>query len=114
MDSIQELFELLQIKSDVWESTREDKQRLSEDSQDWSPCENDGPTIIEVKKEADSIDDDEKEEGEIKDDEDDDGDDSLTQCRSNSPIPVNLSLNTKSSDKDGDTDKESSADVRFI
>nr|XP_022915560.1 transcription factor Ken [Onthophagus taurus]XP_022915561.1 transcription factor Ken [Onthophagus taurus]XP_022915562.1 transcription factor Ken [Onthophagus taurus]XP_022915563.1 transcription factor Ken [Onthophagus taurus] len=92
LQSIRELFDLLQIQSGVWESSEEHKK--NEDC--WSQSESDINQIL-VKKENDSAEDDDKEEGEIKDDDDDD-DDNSNHSQSNSPNPVNLSLNTKSSD----------------
>ncbi|KAJ3639466.1 hypothetical protein Zmor_002826 [Zophobas morio] len=108
LDSIQELFELLQIKSDMWQSSTSEeaaKCQAELDSSNWITAENDNRDLVLVKKETD---DDEKEEGEIKDDDEDDalednntsddGDDGL------SPNPVNLSLNTKSLEDDKDND----------
>jgi len=109
LDSIQELFELLQIKSDVWESTnREEAKKLSEESStSWSEGES---TKISVKRESDDNnedddDDDDKEEGEIKDDDDDDDNElanSESGRRSSSPNPVNLSLNSKANESNND------------
>lgn len=108
MESIRELFELLQIKSGVWESSAEENKR-SDDASSWTHSESDSLNQVLVKKESESIDDDEKEEGEIKDDEDEDVDDSAaSEGRSSSPNPVNLSLNTKTAEEKEDSEKDGS------
>ncbi|KAK9758531.1 Zinc finger, C2H2 type [Popillia japonica] len=108
LESIRELFELLQIKSGVWESSTEDNKK-SDDASSWTHSESDSINQVLVKKENESVDDDEKEEGEIKDDEDDDLEDSaVSEGQSSSPNPVNLSLNTKSIDDSNDNDKDGS------
>ncbi|XP_017770392.1 PREDICTED: transcription factor Ken [Nicrophorus vespilloides] len=114
LDSIQELFELLQIKSDVWESsTREEVKKLGEDS--WTASSEPDTATISVKRESEeSPEDDEKEEGEIKDDEDeeDEEDPEGDQERlSSSPNPVNLSLNTKTTDNStAENEKDNKSD----
>lgn len=113
LESIRELFELLQIKSGVWESSTEDNKK-SDDASSWTHSESDSINQVLVKKENESVDDDEKEEGEIKDDEDDDLEDSaVSEGQSSSPNPVNLSLNTKSIDDSNDNDKDGSKEVSF-
>ncbi|CAH0562308.1 unnamed protein product [Brassicogethes aeneus] len=99
LNSIQELFELLQIKSDMWQSSStEEAKSQSEDSSSWTPPADNNDRVL-VKRETD---DDEKEEGEIKDDDEEDTEDNLLDESNNgSPNPVNLSLNTKT-----DEDKE--------
>lgn len=99
MDCIQELFELLQIKSDIWQSSSsEEAKTQSEDDSSWTAPENENSDPITVKKETD---DDEKEEGEIKDDDEDTTNDNIIEEQNTgSPNPVNLSLNTKNSNKD--------------
>lgn len=98
LESIQELFELLQIKSDMWQPS---------DSDRWLHSDSDSIKNVQVKEEGELGNDDEKEEGEIKDDDDDDDDDDdllddenddKTGTSSTSPNPVNLSLNTKGMD----------------
>nr|CAI5846513.1 unnamed protein product [Callosobruchus analis] len=90
LDSIQELFELLQIKSDMWQSsTTEEAKSQSEEESNWTATENGNAEKISVKKETD---DEEKEDGEIKDDEDDDeeedtADDNNEEQNSGSPNP---------------------------
>lgn len=114
LDSIQELFELLQIKSDMWQSsTTEEAKVQSEDDSSWTATENENSEQLLLKRESD---DDEKEEGEIKDDDDDIIDESsLAEQSTGSPNPVNLSLNPKScSIQDKDNDQDSSSDVSFI
>lgn len=115
LDSIQELFELLQIKSDMWQSSStEEAKTQSEDDRSWTPTENENSEPLLVKRETD---DDEKEEGEIKDDDDDeDTVDSNTQEQiTGSPNPVNLSLNTKNTDNDDkDNDYESNSEVSLL
>lgn len=113
LESIQELFELLQIKSDMWQSSEANKQSVDS----WSHSDNENSMPIQVKKEAETGDDDEKEEGEIKDDDEDDDDEdeeqddenndtrALTERHSTSPNPVNLSLNTKAGDDEQDTEE---------
>lgn len=111
LDSLQELFELLQIKSDMWQSsTTEEAKVHSEDDSSWTATENENSEQLLVKHESD---DDEKEEGEIKDDDDDTVDErSIAEQNSGSPNPVNLSLNPKSSSiQDKDIDQENSSEV---
>lgn len=106
LDSMQELFDLLQIKCDVWDSSnRDDVRRHSDDSSDWTPMEN---IKLPIKKEneGEDDDDDEKEEGEIKDDEDDDSENNQEESNT-SPNPVNLSLNTKSNSDVGKENDDS-------
>ncbi|KAJ8984294.1 hypothetical protein NQ317_009778 [Molorchus minor] len=112
LDSIQELFELLQIKSDIWQSSNAEEAKCqSEDDSSWTPAENENSESVLVKRETD---DDEKEEGEIKDDDDEDDslDENNTQEQNNgSPNPVNLSLNTKNVDnEDKDNDYETNSE----
>lgn len=109
LESIQELFELLQIKSDMWQSSEANKQSVDA----WSHDEDDTARPVQVKKETDFGDDEEKKEDEMKDDEDDDKTQTSTSSerRSTSPNPVNLSLNTKATDDmshktDEDTDSQ--------
>nr|XP_023016064.1 transcription factor Ken 1 [Leptinotarsa decemlineata] len=104
LDSIQELFELLQIKSDMWQSSNSEEAKIqSEDESSWAATENENSQPVLVKRETD---DDEKEEGEIKDDDDDTTEPIISEEQnSGSPNPVNLSLNTKNADgenKDND------------
>lgn len=102
------MFELLQIKSDMWHSSSsEDAKNHSEDSSSWSQTDNDNIDPLLVKRESD----DEKEEGEIKDDDEDTLDDNKDSC-SGSPNPVNLSLNTKHADDNKDNDYENKNEVR--
>ncbi|XP_072401943.1 transcription factor Ken 1 [Diabrotica undecimpunctata] len=110
LDSIQELFELLQIKSDIWQSSgSEEAKTQSEDDSSWTAQDNENSDPVTVKKETD---DDEKEEGEIKDDDDDTTDDNnLEEQNDGSPNPVNLSLNTKNLNNDEKSDDyENSSD----
>ncbi|CAH1153723.1 unnamed protein product [Phaedon cochleariae] len=115
LQSIQELFELLQIKSDVWQSSssEEAKPQSEDDSSCAPPSEKDHPDRVHVKRETD---DDEKEEGEIKDDDeddtaDDDDDHNHDEHSSGSPNPVNLSLNTKNNDdEEKDDDYENNTE----
>ncbi|KAK5639310.1 hypothetical protein RI129_011802 [Pyrocoelia pectoralis] len=105
LESIQELFELLQIKSDMWQSSEANNKQSIDN---WSHSDNENSMPIQVKKEE-GEDDEDKEEGEIKDDEEDEEDESNhtpTERRSSSPNPVNLSLNTKPPDDEHDTEEE--------
>lgn len=116
LNSIQELFELLQIKSDMWQSsTTEEAKVQSEDESSWTATENENSEQLLVKRESD---DDEKEEGEIKDDDDDIIDESSSaEQNTGSPNPVNLSLNPKSSnsqDKTNDQDTNSEVCLSFF
>ncbi|XP_018322691.1 transcription factor Ken [Agrilus planipennis] len=105
LNSIQELFDLLQIKSDVWQSA----ETKSQTCDNWVGSDNEetvsatATTTITVKKETETNDDDEKEEGEIKDDEETEeegsGEQTELERNSTSPNPVNLSLNTKDTDE---------------
>ncbi|XP_019753597.1 transcription factor Ken isoform X1 [Dendroctonus ponderosae] len=99
LESIQELFELLQIKSDVWQSSNsEEAKSQSDDGGSSWERDNETSDAVQIKRETD---DDEKEEGEIKDDEDDPAEDTSSQDQSNgSPNPVNLSISTKNAEKD--------------
>lgn len=106
LDSIQELFEVLQIKSDIWQSSNpEEAKTQSEDDSSWTAPDNENFDPITVKREADE---DEKEEGEIKDDDEDDDttDDNIKKEQNSvSPNPVNLSLNTKNSNMEKHIDE---------
>lgn len=107
LDSLQELFELLQIKPGIFESSiREDGKRSPDDSSEWTipESETSQPPPVTVKKETDPADDDDKEEGEIKDDDDDDDENEEADELGTSPNPVNLSI-TKTTDSDN-MDKE--------
>ncbi|KAF7274407.1 zinc finger and BTB domain-containing ken and barbie protein [Rhynchophorus ferrugineus] len=109
LEGIQELFELFQINSDVWQSSGpEEAKSQSEDGGTWER-DNDNSDNVLIKRETD---DDEKEEGEIKDDEDDPNEDSSSQEQNHgSPNPVNLSITTKNSDiNDTVPDQDSSSD----
>ncbi|XP_066254958.1 transcription factor Ken 1 isoform X2 [Euwallacea similis] len=99
LESIQELFELLQIKSDVWQSSNsEEAKSQSDDGGSSWERDHDPSDAVQIKRETD---DDEKEEGEIKDDDDDPAEESSSQDQNNgSPNPVNLSISTKNTDKD--------------
>lgn len=111
LDSIQELFELLQIKSDTWQSSStEEAKTQSEDECSWTAPENENSEPL-VKRETD---DEEKEEGEIKDDDDDDTVDENNEERqsSGSPNPVNLSLNTKNTEENKEQDFKNNREVR--
>lgn len=104
LESIHELFELLQIKSDMWQSSEaNDKQSVD----NWSHSDNENSMPVQVKTEENAEDED-KEEGEIKDDEDEDDESNHTptERRSSSPNPVNLSLNTKPPEDGHDTEEE--------
>ncbi|XP_050313630.1 transcription factor Ken 1 [Anthonomus grandis grandis] len=103
LENIQELFELLQIRSDVWRqssSSEEAKSQSDDGGSSWER-DNDPSDTIHIKRETDDDNDDEKEEGEIKDDEDDQiGESSSQDQNSESPNPVNLSIGTKDSKQD--------------
>lgn len=111
LDSIQELFELLQIKSDMWQSSNtEEAKNQSDDGSSWTPTDNENTESVLVKRETD---DEEKEEGEIKDDEDDTLEENITSEEGGgSPNPVNLSLNSKNIDEHKDAN-ENSSEVSF-
>lgn len=93
LHSIHELFELLQINPDVWQSSLSDEAKTqSEDGSSWTQSEL--PNPANVKKENDDDDDDEKEEGELKDDDED----VPSETSDNSSNPVNLTMNFKEKD----------------
>ncbi|KAL1492978.1 hypothetical protein ABEB36_011130 [Hypothenemus hampei] len=99
LESLQELFELLQIKPDVWQSSNSEEAKCQSDD-GGSSWDRDHETsdLVQIKRESD---DDEKEEGEIKDEDDDPADDTSSQDQNNgSPNPVNLSISTKNTEKD--------------
>ncbi|XP_060537386.1 transcription factor Ken isoform X2 [Cylas formicarius] len=98
LENIQELFELLQIKSDMWQSSTSEEAKIqSDDSSCWVP-EGENSESMLIKREAD---DDEKEEGEIKDYDDDVTDETGSQEQSSeSSNPVNLSISTKNLEKE--------------
>ncbi|XP_030756231.1 transcription factor Ken 1 [Sitophilus oryzae] len=110
LESIQELFELFQIQSDVWQSSSSEEAKSQSDDGGGSwERENETGDPVAIKRETD---DEEKEEGEIKDDEDDPNEDASSQDQNHgSPNPVNLSITTKNSDinepaPDQDTNSE--------
>ncbi|XP_045481710.1 transcription factor Ken isoform X2 [Harmonia axyridis] len=98
LDSIQELFELLQIKPDVWQSSTSEDKVPTDDCGNWSQ-DLEIPDPNNVKKENEI---DEKEEGEIKDEDDDNTNDENVQsdASQSSPNPVNLTVNIKSNEEE--------------
>lgn len=112
LESIQELFELLQIKSDVWQSSGSEEAKSQSDDSSWER-DHEPSDSVQIKRETD---DDEKEEGEIKDDEDDPMEETSSQDQSNgSPNPVNLSISTKNNDKDETAlDQDNQSEVFII
>lgn len=122
LDCIQELFDLLQIKSDLWnfknniegecssKKSAESKSDSGSEGKDESQS-GDKEFLVNlenlmVKKERSSADDDDREEGEIQDaDEEECG--RLSSRRRSSSNPVNLSLNTKCSDSEASKDNAS-------
>lgn len=134
LDSIQELFELLQIKSDMWKAPTEDSSESScrrHESSDENSCSRsesappdnnitrntDKELLLNlenvVKKEKSTeVEDDEREEGEIEDGDDEAECSRVTERRRSSPNPVNLSLPSKTTDpsinnpNNEDTDNE--------
>ncbi|KAK9889507.1 hypothetical protein WA026_004788 [Henosepilachna vigintioctopunctata] len=109
LNCIQELFELLQIKPDVWQSsTSEEAKTPVDDGSRWSQ-ESEMPNPANVKKETEE---EEKEEGEIKDDEDEVTNEENIQSDTseNSPNPVNLTVHTKSLEDDKNSQDESDSE----
>lgn len=101
LDNIQELFELLQIKPGVWESSvKNEEKRPPEEAGD---CPSDTePKYPSVKFEEEQAEDDEKEEGEIKDDEEEEPE-RPEEDAPTSPNPVNLSIaKTENTDKENE------------
>ncbi|KAL3289515.1 hypothetical protein HHI36_022932 [Cryptolaemus montrouzieri] len=105
LDSIQELFELLQIKPDVWQSSTEEAKTSADDGSHWDQ-ESELPSPANVKKETE---DDEKEEGEIKDDDDDatNEENINSDTSESSPNPVNLTVSNKSFAEEKNSQDES-------